>query len=519
MEDESRDLKGRTAKGAVWMMLEQTCTQGLNFTLGIILAHLLSPTDYGVVALVLIFISIGQVLVSSGLGQALIQKKTVDDLDFTMVFYLSLAISAVLYAILFFAAPAVAAFFKNDQLCLILRILSFNLVFFAINSVQSAELYRAMRFDVSFWISLVTTLTSFVASVALALGGFGVWALVWSTSLAAFSGVVARWFLIRWKPRLAFDLSRLKPLYRFGWKMMLSSLVGMCLNNLYGVLIGRLYSPADLAFVNKGRNLPDLLKTNLSTVFTQSAFPALSRMQDERDRMREALRRLMSVNVFIIFPSTMLMFVIARDLVLLLYGRPWTPCVVYLQVLCVGAALASMEGLSGLSALARGKSGLVLKVSVVRTILSLAILFVFLPRGILDWSLASVAVYGPVSLALDVWMGRRMVGYRCRMVAADVLPTVLLFGAVCVPVWAVKLVLPGEALGEIFARLSVQVALAGALFLSGAVLFRLRAVREVSSFVSPKIESRFPAWGRVRAYLEAGSTSGSCIDTLRRNMV
>ena len=300
----------------MWAMLEQVLTQGLGFTLSIVLAHLLPPSDHGRVALVVIFITVSQILISSGLGQALVQKKSVDDLDFTMVFYLSLIVSAVLYLILFFAAPSIATFYKDESLCLILRVLSVTLIFFAINSVQNAEIARAMRFDISFWISCVTSLTSLAVGVVLAFSGFGVWSMIWAMVLSSLMGVIVRWFFLKWKPQLKFDFSRVKPLSCFGWKMAASSLVNVSLRNLYGVLIGRMYSPAELVFVNKSRNLPDLMRTCFNSVFAQTGLAALSRMQDERDRMREALRRLVLMNVFCVLPLILIFALFSRDLVL-----------------------------------------------------------------------------------------------------------------------------------------------------------------------------------------------------------
>lgn len=506
MEDETKSLKAKAAKGTMWALLEQVCQQGLTFILSIVLAHLLPPTDHGRIALVLIFITVGSILVSSGLGQALVQKKDIDDLDFTMVFYLSLAVSSLLYVLLFFSAPAIASFYQDPSLCPILRVLAVILVFSTINSVQSAAMTRAMRFDILFWITLATALTALIVGVVLALLGFGVWSLVWSTVLANAMGVVVRWFLLRWRPLFAFDVSRLKPLFCFGWKLAASTLVNTSLRNLYGVLIGRLYSPADLAFVNKGRNLPDLMKASLCSAFMQTGFSALSRMQDERDRMREALRRLVLMNVFIVLPAVMMLGLVAQDFVLLLYGRQWTICALYLRFFCLGAAFAVLEDVIGVSALARGRSDLALKISIVRMALSLVILFVFLPYGVLPWILASVFIYGPVSLLIDLGLARCMVGYRLKMVVRDVLPTALLFSVVCVPVWAVTLLFPSESnVWFLLARLVAQFALASILFLGGAVLFRLRAMQEVSLFLSPKIEAHFPAWARVRHYLTRNS--------------
>ena len=497
MGDEPASLKKKAAKGAAWVMLEQLCVQGFNFGLGVVLARLLTPEDYGSVALVMVFITVAQTLVASGLGQALVQKKDADDLDFTTVFFLSLGVATLLYVVLFCAAPFVAAFYKIDELGLVLRILALNLILFAVNSVQSAELFREMRFDVSFRISLVTSLASAVVGLSLAFGGFGVWALVWSSVLSNASGVVARWFFIRWRPRLAFSAARLKPLYRFGWKLMASSLIYASLNNLYGVLIGRFYSRADLAFVNKGRNLPDLCKNNLNVALTESSFPALARMQDEPDRLLEAVRRLMAINVFVVFPTMMFLLLVSRDLILFLYGPQWEPCVVYMQIACAGAALAALGGVHNVAALSVGLSGLLLKVVVFRSILAIAVLCACLSHSVLLWVAIDSVVGVFVALTVYPWIGKSRIGYRYRMQLADVLPTMLLFAAVSAPVWAIGLVVPGEGFWSLFARLALRAVLAATLFLGGAFLLRLRALREISSLVSPRIESWFPAWSRV----------------------
>ena len=497
MSDEPVSLKKKAAKGAAWVMLEQLCVQGMNFGLGIVLARLLTPEDYGSVALVTVFIAVAQTLVASGLGQALVQKKDADDLDFTTVFFLSLGVATLLYAVLFCAAPFVAAFYKIGELSLVLRVLALNLILFAVNSVQGAELFREMRFDVSFRISLVTSLASAVVGLSLAFGGFGVWALVWSSVLSNASGVVARWFFIRWRPRLAFSLARLKPLYRFGWKLMASSLANACLANLSGVLIGRFYSRADLAFVNKGCNLPDMFSTNVNAALSESSFPALARMQDERDRMREAVRRLSCVTVFVLFPAFVFLSIVSSELILFLYGEKWSPCAVYMQIACLGYAVGSLGCVNSLTLLAMGRSDISLRFVILRGVVSLTILLTCLSRGVLFWILMNTSVLGVVSLLINFWAGRRMVAYRYRQQIADVLPMVVLSVTMGVVVWAVGFVVPGGTPMRLFLRLSLQALVAFVVFLGAAFAFRLRALREILSLVSPKIEAIFPFWSLV----------------------
>ena len=206
-------LKSKVAKGAIWTLLEKLSTQAVGFVVGMILARLLTPNDYGTVALTAIFFAVANVLVDGGFGNALIQKKDADDLDFNSVFYLNLFMSVLAYAVLFIVAPWIAGFYKTPELTAIVRVSSICFLFNAVNAIQNAELTKKMRFHLSIRVSLITSFTSAVCGITLAFMGFGVWALVWSSLVTGLVGVVARWFIIAWRPRMVFSFQRLKPLF------------------------------------------------------------------------------------------------------------------------------------------------------------------------------------------------------------------------------------------------------------------------------------------------------------------
>ena len=256
MSDQS--LKSKVAKGAVWTLMEKLSTQGVGFVVSMVLARLLTPNDYGTVALTAIFFAVAGVIVDGGFGNALIQKNDADDLDFNSVFYLNIVLSVVAYIALFFAAPWIADFYKTPELKNIVRVSAFCFFFNAVNAIQGAELTKKMLFHMSFRISLITCFTSAICGITLAFLGFGVWALVLTSLITGFVGVVARCFIIAWRPRLMFSFSRLKPLFSYGWKMAFSGLLDSVFRELNGLLIGKFYSRADIAFVNKGRSLPSL---------------------------------------------------------------------------------------------------------------------------------------------------------------------------------------------------------------------------------------------------------------------
>ena len=243
----------------MWTLLEKLSTQVVGFIVGMILARLLTPNDYGTVALTGIFFAVAYVLVDGGFGGALIQKKNADALDYNSVFFLNLFLSMVAYIALFFAAPWIADFYETPVLKNIVRVSAVCFIFNAVNAIQGAELTKKMQALLAPDIVLL-----------LAFMGYGVWALVWSTLLSGFVGMIARWFIIAWRPRLMFSFSRLKPLFSYGWKMSVSALLDQVFVNLTGLLIGKFYTKADLAYVNKGRSLPQLAMNEVDATLGQS---------------------------------------------------------------------------------------------------------------------------------------------------------------------------------------------------------------------------------------------------------
>ena len=333
-EMSNQSLKSKVAKGAVWTLMEKLSTQAVQFVVGMVLARLLTPNDYGTVALTAIFFAVAGVLVDGGFGNALIQKKDADDLDFNSVFYLNFVLSVVAYIALFFAAPWIADFYKTPELKNIVRVSALCFFFNAVNAIQGAELTKKMLFHLSFRISLITCFTSAICGITLAFLGFGVWALVLTSLITGFVGVVARWFIIAWRPRLMFSFSRLKPLFSYGWKMAFSGLLDSVFRELNGLLIGKFYSRADIAFVNKGRSLPQLTMDQVDSTLGRVSFPALVFLQDDKIKLREAMRRMMRCSTFLVFPLMVGVAVCSWSCIRLLYGEKWTPAVPYMMLSC-----------------------------------------------------------------------------------------------------------------------------------------------------------------------------------------
>ena len=497
-------LKSKVAKGAIWTLMEKLSTQAVQFMVGMVLARLLTPNDYGTVSLTAIFFAVAGVLVDGGFGGALIQKRDADDLDFNSVFYLNLFMSALAYIALFFAAPWIARFYKTPGLVAIVRVSAIAFIFNAVNAIQGAELTKKMLFHLSFRISLITTFTSAICGVTLAFMGYGVWALVWSSLITGFVGVIARWLIIAWRPRLMFSWSRLRPLFSYGWKMAVSGLLNTFFNNLNGLVIGRLYSRADLAYVNKGRALPNMVMGEIDNTIGRVSFPALVQFQGDKMRLRDAMRRMMMCSTFLVLPLMVLVAACAHSELRLLYGTQWTPAAPYMMLACFTFALHPFHTINLRGILALGRSDIFLKLEIVKKALVLAVVIGASRLGVLTWMAISAFAIGPLSVIINSWPNRKLLDYPLRMQLMDVLPTILVCAVEGVVVVGLNLVgnMLKSTLGVaeegtmlmvfLVVKLLLQAVLGLGTFFVLAYVFRLKPLGEYARMVATAIGGRFP---------------------------
>lgn len=487
----SDSLKTKVAKGSMWVALEQAAIQGMGFVMGIVLARLLGPEAYGTIALVTIFIAIAQVIANSGMGQALVQKADSTEEDFNAVFSASMVVSVCLYVILFFAAPFIARFYHAPELTAVVRVLALNLFFFSLNSVQSAELYKRMRFDVSFRISVVISVTSALVGLGMALFGFGVWALVFSSVLSNAAGVAARMLYIDWHPRFRCDVGRLRPLFSFGWKLMASSLVGTVSSNLSGMLIGKFFSRTDLAYVNKGQSIPTLVGNNIRQTLLESTFPAMTKLVADRDRMAYALHRTLSVVLFVICPVMTLLGMVSCRLIPFLYGKAWTACISYAQVACAGGVVWTVVGVNSTVLMALGRSDWMLRISILTNVLSLVFLVAFLPCGVLPWMAANVILLSTISLVAHVMVVRRNLDFGFRSQFRDAVPALVLTLVMAAVVKVIGIIPTGDSFWAVFCMLAAQGVVAVLVYVSLAILLRVSPLREILLILEPRFPRRY----------------------------
>lgn len=505
----NQSIKSKVVKGAVWTLLEKLSTQAVGFIVGMILARLLTPDAYGTVALTSIFFAVAHVLVDGGFGAALIQKKDADDLDFNSVFYLNLTLSIVAYIVLFFAAPWIANFYNTPELTAIVRVSAISFLFNAVNAIQGAELTKKMLFHLSFRISLIISFTSAICGVTLAFFGFGVWALVWSSLVTGFVGVIARWFIIAWRPKLMFSFARLKPLFSYGWKMAVTGLIDKIFVNINSLLIGKFYLKSDVAFVNKGRSLPALAMSEVDGTLGRVSFPALVLLQNDKVKLREAMRRMMRCSTFLVFPMMVGVAICSYSWIRLLYGEKWTPAVPYMSLFCFTFALWPFHTINLKGIVALGRSDILLKLEIIKKSAVLIVILSCFRLGVFTWMAVSAFVIGPFGVLVNSWPNKKLLNYTVGMQLRDVMPTALVCCAQATVMLGVGYLADvangffcmAKSGAEYLAFLAVKLALQGifgiVVFVSLSYIFRLNPMGEYARMVAAALQKRFPMFSKM----------------------
>lgn len=419
------DQKKRVASNFIWRLLERFGAQGVSFIVSIILARRLGPEVYGLVAKVIVFTSIVEVFVNCGLNDALIQKKDADDLDFSTVFYFNIFMCLLLYGLMFFAAPLVADIYHEPALLWPFRGLSLILVFGGIKNVQVAYVSRHLIFRHFFFATLIGTLTAAVVGIWMVFRGYGVWALIVQNLVNTTIDTLILWITVRWRPIKAFSLKRLKELFSYAWKLLVSSLVDTVFRRLNQLVIGLKYTNEDLAYYNKGDTMPSLLVTNLNASMNSVLLPVMSEAQEQRERVRAMTRRSIRMSTFVIMPMMAGLAAIAQPTVRLLLGEAWMPSVPFLQIFSFIYAFYSLDTANLNAIKALGRSDLFLKLEIIKKTFGILTLLVTVQISVLAMALGGIftCITGQI---VNAWPNKRLLSYSYREQLRDMLPNILL---------------------------------------------------------------------------------------------
>lgn len=437
-QSQQNTTRAQVISGFLWRFAERIASQLVQFIVSVVLARVLLPEEFGTIALVLVFTQILQVFVDSGMGAALIQKKDADALDFSTVFYFNLVWCSLTYLVAFFAAPAIAAFYDNPSLTLITRVLATTVLISGLRNIQQAYVSRALQFRRFFWSTLSATLISGVVGIAMALVGYGVWALVAQQVLNVAIATLVLWFTVAWRPIWAFSFERLWSLVSYGWKLLVSALIDALYNNIRQLFIGKLYTETDLAFYNRGQQVPNLIVVNVNTSIDSVLLPVMSQEQDSAERVRAMCRRSMTISTYIMAPLMMGLAFCAEPLVSLVFTDKWLPCVPYLRIFCITYMFYPLHTANLNAIKAMGRSDLFLKLEIAKNLIGFALLLATMHISVMAMAY-SMIVNSVASQIINSWPNRTLLNYRYSEQLGDILPAIALAVSMGVVVYPLSL--------------------------------------------------------------------------------
>lgn len=451
----------------IWRFAERCGAQIVQFIVSIVLARLLLPETFGTVALVLVIAQIFQVFVDSGLGNALIQKKDADDLDFSSVFWFNAAWCLVLYFIVYAVAPLFSSFYNDATLTLVIRVLCITVIISGLKNVQQAYVSRTMQFKKFFFATLGGTIASAFAGIGLAYAGFGVWAIVAQKLVNLSIDTIVLWVSVRWRPKFIFSFDRLKGLLSFGWKLLASALLDTVYTNLQQLVIGRMYTTSDLAYYNQGVKFPEVISTNINTSIDSVLLPTMSQEQDDKARVKVMTRRAITVSTYIMAPMMMGLAFCADTVVALVLTDKWMPCVPYMRIFCITFMFYPIHTANLNAIKAIGRSDLFLKLEVAKKVVGMVLLLSTMWFGV-EVMAYSMLVGSLINQIINTWPNRKLLNYGYLEQIKDIIPSIALAIVMGICVWCV-----GRISMLLIVKLAVQVTAGIVIYFAASCMIRV----------------------------------------------
>lgn len=462
----SSSKKMSAFSGLMWRFMERFGAQGVTFIVSIVLARLLDPSVYGIIAIVMVFTEILNVFIDSGLGNALIQKKDADDLDFSTVFYFNVFMCTVLYILLFLAAPLIAKFYHMPDLTAVIRVMSLTLVVSGVKNVQQAYVSRNLLFKRFFYATLGGTLGAAVIGIWVAYRGYGVWALIMQGLFNTTIDTLILWCTVKWRPKRMFSLERFRKLFFFGWKLLVSSFIDICYSNLRQLVIGKLYSADKLAYYNRGYMIPNVFVGNVNSAIDSVLFPLLSNEQNDPNVVCNMTRRSIRISSFVMWPIMMGIAACARPIVLLLLTEKWLPAVPYVMLFCFSYALLPIQTANLNAIKALGYSNIYLKLEVLKKIIGVIILLITMWYGPLIMAASNVLI-SLLNQIINSWPNRKLLGYSYKDQVLDAMPSAVTAIIMFISVWSLQRIIQNALI-----LLLIQIPVGIGIYAAGSILIR-----------------------------------------------
>ena len=461
-------LQKKAFWGMIWSAAGNFSLQLIGFVVGVQLARILSPDDYGLVGMLTFFTAIASCMIDSGMGNALVRKPDRTEEDCSTVYYFSIATALLLYAVLFITAPYIADFYGQPALCSLTRVLCLILVIGPLAGVHGTKLYIDMQFKKSSAISVVGAILSGVVGVTCAYLGCGVWSLVYMQLTVTICRVLLIWFVVRWVPLRVFSWQSFRELFGFGSKLLASSILDTTYNNIRPLLIGKVYSGADLGYYTRANQYASLPATTATGLLGSVTYPLLCKLQHDDNILREKYRLLIRLSAFVVFPLLTGLAAVAEPCIVLLITEKWLPCVMLLQILCFSLMWYPVHSLNLNLLQVKGRSDLFLKLEVIKKIMGVTMLIFTVPISVTAMCYGAVVI-SLITLVINTYYTGKLIQVAFFRQMADLLPTLLLSLAMGAGVWCLITYLPLSAA----LQLTVGIPAAILFYVGFAALFRM----------------------------------------------
>lgn len=421
----SDNLKKKATSAMIWTAMEKYATMIIGFISGIILARLLTPHDYGCIGMLAIFMALANTMIDGGFGSALIQKKMPTQLDYSTIFWWNMAMSGVLYLVLFISAPYIADFYSIPLLSPVLRVQALVLFVNALNLIQSNQLRKKLNFKLLSQITVITSIIALTITIVMAYKGFGVWALVAQYLVSSIIPAFIYWGYVRWRPQFVFSWKSFRELFSFGGYLFLTNIVGTFTLRMQGLLVGKFYNPIVLGYYSKAVSTESLASQSISSIMTQVTYPLYAQVQDDLQALRNIVKRLTMTISYVTFPLLFILILIAKPLFILLYSEKWVQCVPYFQILCFAGIAVSLQSINLQTISAIGKSKQMFIWTIVKSCFRLA----FVCIGLVFWGINGL-LWGMVLanwfvLFVNMSLVSKYIGYSLCKQVTDISPVVL----------------------------------------------------------------------------------------------
>lgn len=476
--------KNKIVNGLIWNYVERFSKEGVSLLISIVLANLLTPEQFGAIAILNVFISFSNVLIVTGFSTSLIQKKEINKTDISSVFYCSFAISMVLYILLFIFSPYIASYYEMPELRNVLRVIAIVLPIGSYNSIQVALVTRELKFKLIFISSIIAVIFSGTAGIVAAYLGLGIWALVIQTVSSTLVSCIVLRIVYKWHPSLSFSLIGLKQLFSFGWKVTVSSLVDTLYNDIFSLVIGKKYSATDLAFYNRGQQFPHLLSRNVTSSISTVMLPVYSQLQDDKAAVKAAVRKSISLCSFVMFPLIFGLLACSKPIILLLYTEKWAESIPYMQLFCIAFLfypinIANTQALNGM-----GRSDLFLKINVIKKLLGLGALVLSVPFGVKAIAIGYAST-SFINVAINIFPNRKLLSYGFFEQFKDIFSSLALGVAMCLICMLLVKVINSNIL-----LLASQILTGIIVYIGGAFIFKVKPLQELLQLIKSHIPKK-----------------------------